>query len=373
LLDDDDTISLMSLDPGASALLAPSPQEQVLAMDEEEVAEAASFPSKPPGPAYVELLEVVERAAGRLQLPWECVRREPVRGRLDEWFLSDHNPIIPASLPFLPDLHVEVKKAWKNPYSARIHLHQRGNFADVEDLGQHGYVSMPPIDETFANYLVAGRAPTLKAPVLPSKPLKVTSRLNGRAYAAAGQAGAALHTMAVLQAYQADLLKDLDQGQGLSPDAVAELRQATDLALRATKQTAASIGRSMAAMVATERHLWLTMTDIGEKEKGSLLDAPVSPSELFGGSVEAVVGRFREAKARSAAFKNCIPLRSDSGPRQPGGSGPPRAEAQRQDQRSSVAARAPPPPRSRSQKRRDAKRRKTDLREVINRRRYQHR
>ncbi|KAL0161738.1 hypothetical protein M9458_045463, partial [Cirrhinus mrigala] len=36
----------------------------------------------------------------------------------------------------------------------------------------------------------------------------VTSRLNGRVYAAAGQA------VGALQAYQADLLKDLDKGQG---------------------------------------------------------------------------------------------------------------------------------------------------------------
>ncbi len=49
-------------------------------------------------------------------------------------------------------------------------------------------------------------------------PLQDTSRLNGKAYAAAGQAVALLHTMAVLQAYQADLLKDLKKGQGLSPD-----------------------------------------------------------------------------------------------------------------------------------------------------------
>lgn len=46
-----------------------------------------------------------------------------------------------------------------------------------------------------------------------------------------------LHTMAVLQAYRADLLKDLDQGKGLSP-VVSELHMATDLALRATKQVA---------------------------------------------------------------------------------------------------------------------------------------
>lgn len=57
--------------------------------------------------------------------------------------------------------------------------------------------------------------------------------------------------MVVLHAYQTHLLKDLEQGQGLSPEAVAELRHTTDLALWATKETAAVIGRSMAVMVAT--------------------------------------------------------------------------------------------------------------------------
>ncbi|KAL0200312.1 hypothetical protein M9458_003499, partial [Cirrhinus mrigala] len=51
-----------------------------------------------------------------------------------------------------------------------------------------------------------------------------------------------LHTLAVLQTYQADLLKDLDKGQGLSPDEVAELCCTTDLALRATKQAATTMG-----------------------------------------------------------------------------------------------------------------------------------
>ncbi|KAL0150800.1 hypothetical protein M9458_053882, partial [Cirrhinus mrigala] len=83
-----------------------------------------------------------------------------------------------------------------------------------------------------------------------------TSCLNGRAYAAAGQAVASLHTIVVLQTYQADLLKDLDKGQGLSPEEVAELRCTTDLAIRTTKQATAAMGRSMGAMVVTERHLW---------------------------------------------------------------------------------------------------------------------
>lgn len=79
-----------------------------------------------------------------------------------------------------------------------------------------------------------------------------------RAHAAAGQAGAALHIVAVLQAYQVDLLKDLD----FAPETVAELRHTPDLALRATKQAAAAIGRSLAVMVATERPLWINLADI---------------------------------------------------------------------------------------------------------------
>lgn len=59
----------------------------------------------------------------------------------------------------------------------------------------------------------------------------------------------AVHRMNVLQG---DLLKDLDQRQGLSPEVVAELHRTTDWA---TKQTDTAIGHSMAAMVDTERNL----------------------------------------------------------------------------------------------------------------------
>ncbi len=139
-------------------------------------------------------------------------------------------------------------------------------------MHENGYERMPPVEETLASYLSMGETPSLKVPFLPSMPLQATSRLNGRAYAAAGQAVASLHTMAVLQAYQADLLKDLDSGQGFSPDEVAELRRTTDLALRATKQAASAMGRSMAAMVVTERHLWMNLADLEKKDVDLILD-----------------------------------------------------------------------------------------------------
>lgn len=128
-------------------------------------------------------------------------------------------------------------------------------------MHEHGYKLMPPVEETLASYLLLGEAPTL-----PTKALRETSRLNGRAYAATGQAGAALHTVVVLQAYQANLLKDLDQGQGLPSKAIAQLRHTTDLALHTTKQTAATIGRSMAAMMAMERHLWVKTSGRNRKK-----------------------------------------------------------------------------------------------------------
>ncbi|KAL0194963.1 hypothetical protein M9458_008535, partial [Cirrhinus mrigala] len=140
----------------------------------------------------------------------------------------------------------------------------------------------------------------------------------------------------LLQAYQADLLKDLDKAQGLSPDEVAELHHTMDLALHATKQAATAMGRSMGATVVTERHLWVNLADLEKKERGFLLDAPVLPSQLFGASVKMVVEKFREARVHSVAFKTFIPRRSTSEPEQHG--------ERRRAQKTSVATRAPPPP-----------------------------
>ncbi len=177
-------------------------------------------------------------------------------------------------------------------------------------LDECGYRAMPKVEQTLASYLSPHVASSLKAPALPTKPLRTTSTLVGRGYSAAGQAGACLHTMSVLQAYQADLLKELDEREQVSSDDIAELRRTADLSLRATKETARAIGRSMAAMVAAERHLWLTLSDMKDKDRVCLLDAPLSSSGLFGDAVNSVVDRFQEASKQAAAFQRFLPRRS---------------------------------------------------------------
>lgn len=57
-----------------------------------------------------------------------------------------------------------------------------------------------PVEEMLLIYLSPGEVSSLNALVLPSKLCQATSRLVGKAYATAGQAGGALNTMAVLQA-----------------------------------------------------------------------------------------------------------------------------------------------------------------------------
>ncbi len=87
------------------------------------------------------------------------------------------------------------------------------------------------MEETLASYLSPESSSSARSPVLPTKPVRTTSALVGKAYSVTDQAVACLHTMSLLQAYQADLLADLDEGEGIGPDTVCELRWAKDLAI----------------------------------------------------------------------------------------------------------------------------------------------
>lgn len=84
--------------------------------------------------------------------------------------------------------------------------------------------------------------------------------------------------------YQADPLKNLDEEIGSN--------DIKDLSIRATKEMAHAIGCFMASLVAAEGHLWLNLLGIKDRDRMFLLDAPHSPSGLFGNSVNFVVDRF---------------------------------------------------------------------------------
>ncbi|XP_016347737.1 uncharacterized protein LOC107693005 [Sinocyclocheilus anshuiensis] len=126
---------------------------------------------------------------------------------------------------------------------------------------------------------------------------------------------------------------------------IEELRRSSDLALRATKQAACAIGRSLAALIVTEKHLWLNLSGLKEKERTFLLDAPVS-------------------KVKSAAFERYIPRRRRRSSGQPPEPELAAGPSWWQGQKASVAARALPP-RSRGAGQRPRSRQRQDHREVI--------
>ncbi len=108
------------------------------------------------------------------------------------------------------------------------------NARDTEDSPpqSHAYEELVEVVTRAVEKLFSESSSSIKYPILPTKLVRITSALVGKAYSAAGQAAACLHTMSLLQAYQAELLTDLDEGEGISPNTVCELRRATDLSLR---------------------------------------------------------------------------------------------------------------------------------------------
>ncbi len=158
---------------------------------------------------------MLSRTTEKLALDWPDEPRESRASKLDERFLSSaHSKPERRKLPFFSDLHQEISRSWKQPFSSRLTNAAAADFTNLVVSVEQGYTAMPVVEDTLASHLSPSLAPS--CPLLPSKPCRTTSALIGKSYIAAGQAGMALHTMAILQAYQADVLKEMDEGTGLT-------------------------------------------------------------------------------------------------------------------------------------------------------------
>ncbi len=202
-----------------------------------------------------------------------------------------------------------------------------------------GYTGIPSVERSVAMQLCPTVASTLRGePCLPSRACKYSSGLTGSAYRACGEAASALHAMALLQVHQAKALRNLHEG-GHDLAVLHELRAATDLALRATKVTAQSLGRAMSTLVVQERHLWLCLTDMKEQEKVQFLNAPVSQTGLFGDAVESCAQQFSAAQKQTEAIKHIMRRRKPAAASTPAAAPQPA----RRRGRPPVAAPAPTP------------------------------
>ncbi len=200
-----------------------------------------------------ELTAMLSRAAESIGLHY---RRppSPERSRLDDWFLGTQaERRQPPPVPFFPEVHEEVTRSWKAPFSARNRPSASSVLTTLDGGAAQGYVEVPSVERAISMQLCPqGAAAWRGNPRLPSRACKFSSALTAKAYGAAGQAASALHAMALLQVHQAKALKQLHEGDA-DPGVLQELRTATDLALGATKVTARALGQTMSTLVVQER------------------------------------------------------------------------------------------------------------------------
>ncbi len=289
-----------------------------------------------------ELTAMLSRAAESIGLHY---RRppSPERSRLDDWFLgAQAERRQPPPVPFFPEVHEEVTRSWKAPFSARNRPSASSVLTTLDGGAAQGYVEVPPVERAIAMQLCPqGAAAWRGNPRLPSRACKFSSALTAKAYGAAGQAASALHAMALLQVHQAKALKQLHEGDA-DPGVLQELRTATDLALRATKVTARALGQTMSTLVVQERHLWLTLADMRESDKHRFLDSPISQAGLFGEAVEDFAQQFSAAQKQTEAFRHILPRRSAAVSTPPPAAAPPSAHRRGRPPAASTSAPARP-------------------------------
>ncbi len=250
---------------------------------------------------------MLSRAAESIGLHYRLLP-SPERSRLDDWFLgAQAERRQPPPVPFFPEVHEEVTRSWKAPFSARNRPSASSVLTTLDGGAAQGYVEVPPVERAIAMQLCPqGAAAWRGNPRLPSRACKFSSALTAKAYGAAGQATSALHAMALLQVHQAKALKQLHESDA-DPGVLQKLRTATDLALRATKVTARALGQTMSTLVVQERHLWLTLADTRESDKHRFLDSPISQAGLFGEAVEDLANSSLPHRSRRRRFITSCP------------------------------------------------------------------
>ncbi len=150
-----------------------------------------------PSATYSELMDMLSRATEKLSIDWPDKPSESQSSKLDERFLIGQNSKPEQrKLPFFSNLHHEISKSWKKPFSSRLTKASAANFTKLVGSVEQDYTAISVVKNMQAYHLSPSLAPSWKSrPLLPTKPCRTTSTLIRKPYITAGQAGMALSTL----------------------------------------------------------------------------------------------------------------------------------------------------------------------------------
>ncbi len=93
-----------------------------------------------------ELTAMLSRAAESVGLHWRPPP-SPERSRLDDWFLgAQADRRQPPPVPFFPEVHEEVTRSWRAPFSARNRPSASSVLSTLDGGAAQGYVEFPPVE-----------------------------------------------------------------------------------------------------------------------------------------------------------------------------------------------------------------------------------
>ncbi|MGH0116085.1 UNVERIFIED_CONTAM: hypothetical protein FKN15_023118 [Acipenser sinensis] len=214
------------------------------------------------------------------------------------------------SVRTLPHLHTLGTDATAFAYARygryRISIHF-GTDGRVHEGDKMGLVQFPPVGSTIpALAQPANLALLSKDAACPNKQCWGTEVLLKKAYSANAFVARLGNYNTCLVAYQSYIWGSAAEG-GLTLNQTEKLRLISRMLLRLAQLLSQATGRSMAALMAACRQLWLSQARLTENNKAALLDAPITPWHTFGPAVDDLLLRSKAAREATKAFCDLAP------------------------------------------------------------------
>ncbi|KAK0133476.1 hypothetical protein N1851_031000 [Merluccius polli] len=232
------------------------------------------------------------RAAAAAGLP--PLSSPPKASALDRDPGSQRQALLPVYLDFV----TRLQKSWAHPKEATA---ARSALSILEGAAEHGLDGVSKVGTTFA--LLAGAPPTSnRATRHPNKKCRTNDGLVAKAYQSIAMASRLANTNALLLVYLESLIRDLES-KG-SADHLPEMIKVVDTVIQGASSQARVLGNSMAQLNMAWRHVWLSQSGLSDVDKAAVLEAAITPGDVFGPKAETALDEAQKYKSKWRVFRD---------------------------------------------------------------------